>query len=152
MKLKDILQKTAVSGELSATDKKGVLEELSSLVAKAYPQLSSEKVLKILLEREKLGSTGVGNGVAIPHGKISGLDTIVAAFGRSKKGIEFQSHDHKSAVLFFVLLAPENVVGSHLQALARLSRLLKGEEIRNRLLEVKNENVFDVLVAEDEKI
>lgn len=152
MKLKDILHKSAVCGELLATDKKGILGELASITASAYPKLSSDKVLKVLLEREKLGSTGVGNGVAIPHGKISGLDTIVAAFGRSKKGIEFQSHDHKPAVLFFVLLAPESVVGSHLQALARLSRLLKGEEIRNRLLEVKNENVFDVLIAEDEKI
>lgn len=152
MKLKDILKKSAVCGELKSTDKKDVLEELANLTSVAYPNLSSEQVLQILLEREKLGSTGVGNGVAIPHGKTPGLNTIVAVFGRSKKGIEFESHDHKPAFLFFVLLAPENVVGIHLQALARLSRLLKGEDIRNKLLEVEDETLYDILIAEDEKI
>lgn len=152
MKLKDILKKSAVCGELKSTDKKDVLEELSALTATAYPNLSSDQVLQVLLEREKLGSTGVGNGVAIPHGKIPGLNSIVAVFGRSKKGIEFQSHDHKPALLFFVLLAPENVVGIHLQALARLSRLLKEEAIRNTLFEVQDENLYDILIAEDEKI
>lgn len=152
MKLRTILKKVAVSGDLKATDKKGVLEELAQLSAKVYPELSADKVLEVLLEREKLGSTGVGNGVAIPHGKIAGLNSIVAIFGRSKKGIEFQSHDHKPAMLFFVLLAPENVVGNHLQALARLSRLLKGESVRNRLFEVKDENLFDILISEDDKI
>lgn len=152
MKLKDILKKSAVRGELSATDKKGVLEEFAALTAEVYPQLSADQVLKILLEREKLGSTGVGNGVAIPHGKIAGLTSIISIFARSKKGIDFQSHDQKPAVLFFVLLAPENAVGTHLQALARLSRLLKTESVRNRLIEVKNDNLYDVLIAEDEKL
>ena len=152
MKLKDILKKSAVCGKLTSTDKKDVLEELANLTAKAYPDLSAEQVLTVLLEREKLGSTGVGNGVAIPHGKLPGLNTIIAVFGRSKEGIEFQSHDHKPAMLFFVLLAPENVVGIHLQALARLSRLLKGEVIRSRLFEVADEKLYDELIAEDEKI
>ena len=152
MKLKDILKKIAVCGDLKSTDKKDVLVELAKLSAEAYPNLSSDQVLQVLLEREKLGSTGVGNGVAIPHGKIPGLNTIIAVFGRSKKGIEFQSHDQKPALLFFVLLAPENVVGIHLQALARLSRLLKEESTRNKLFEVKDENLYDVLIAEDEKI
>lgn len=152
MKLRDILKQSAVCGDLKATDKKGVLEELSELIARSGPQLEPPVVLHVLLEREKLGSTGVGNGVAIPHGKLPGLESILAAFGRSKKGIEFQSHDHKPAVLFFVLLAPENVVGSHLQALARLSRLLKGEAIRHRLIEVNDEELYRVLIEEDEKI
>lgn len=152
MKLRDILKKTAVCGTLEADDKKGVLEELSSLASRVYSPLTSEQVMQVLLEREKLGSTGVGNGVAIPHGKIAGLEHIIAVFGRSPKGIEFQSHDQKPAMLFFVLLAPENVVGTHLQALARLSRLLKGDEIRNKLIEVKDENLYDLLIAEDEKI
>lgn len=152
MKLKDILKSGAVSGRLKATDKKEVLEELSELAQKAYPELLVKEVMQVLLEREKLGSTGVGNGVAIPHGKVKTLTHIVALFGRSKKGIDFQSHDQKPATLFFVLLAPENVVGSHLQVLARLSRLLKTEEVRNRLFEVSDDNLFDVLIAEDEKI
>lgn len=152
MKLKEILKRNAVLGDLRATEKKGVLEELSGLVSKAWPDLSTDNVLQVLLEREKLGSTGVGNGVAIPHGKVAGLTAIVAAFGRSPKGVEFQSHDHKPARLFFVLLAPENAVGNHLQALARLSRLLKGETVRNRLIEVKSESLYDLLISEDEKL
>ncbi|MBI2339826.1 MAG: PTS sugar transporter subunit IIA [Deltaproteobacteria bacterium] len=152
MKLKEILKRNAVLGDLRATEKKGVLEELSGLVSKAWPDLSTDNVLQVLLEREKLGSTGVGNGVAIPHGKVAGLKAIVAAFGRSPKGVEFQSHDHKPARLFFVLLAPENAVGNHLQALARLSRLLKGETVRNRLIEVKSESLYDLLISEDEKL
>lgn len=152
MKLADILKKEGVIGELRATDKKSVLEELSSLVSEVYSTLNQEQVLKVLLEREKLGSTGVGNGVAIPHGKTGGLDQIVCVFGRSKKGIDFQSHDRKPAMLFFVLLAPENAVGTHLQALARLSRLLKLETTRIRLFEIKNEELFDFLIKEDEKL
>lgn len=154
MKLSEILKKEAVRRELTATDKKGVLEELSSLVAEVYTNLSPEQVLKVLLERERLGSTGVGNGVAIPHGKIAGLDSIVCVFGRSKKGIDFQAHDRKPAMLFFVLLAPENPTGTgnHLQALARLSRLLKTETTRNLLFEVKNDDLYDILIREDEKI
>ncbi len=152
MKLKDILKREAVKGDLQSTDKKGVLEELSSLITSVCNNLETEEVLKILLEREKLGSTGVGNGVAIPHGKIGGLDSIISVFGRSKKGIDFQSHDHKSASLFFVLLAPENAVGNHLQALARLSRLLKSEATRNLLIEIDSNKLYDLLITEDEKL
>ncbi len=152
MKLKDILTKESVCGELLATDKKEVLEELASLTSGVYPQLSAEEILKVLLEREKLGSTGVGNGVAIPHGKIAGLDHIVAIFGRSNKGIDFNSHDNKNTHLFFVLLAPENAAGNHLHVLARLSRLLKTEETRNLLIETKPDQLFQALIAQDEKI
>ncbi len=152
MKLRDILRKEAVLGEALAHDKRGVLEELAQQAHLIYPQLSTPQVLQVLLEREKLGSTGVGNGVAIPHGKVQDLDSIVAVFGRSKKGIDFLSHDNKPVQLFFVLLAPENVVGNHLQALARLSRLLKEETVRQKLIEARDDMLFDVLIAEDEKI
>ena len=114
MQLKEILKKEAVSTNLAATDKKSVLEELAGIASKSHPALEVGSDLDVLLEREKLGSTGVGNGVAIPHGKMKGLDSIIAVFGRSKKGIEFQAHDHKPAEIFFVLLAPDNVVGLHL--------------------------------------
>ncbi len=152
MKLSDILKKESVRGELMATDKKSVLEELASLIADVYPQLNTNQVLKVLLEREKLGSTGVGNGVAIPHGKIAGLNSIICVFGRSKEGIDFQAHDRKVANLFFVLLAPENAVGNHLQALARLSRLLKSEQIREVLGSAKSDELYDLLLKEDEKL
>lgn len=152
MHLKEILKREAVCTDLRAADKKGILSELAALAHHTYPNLAASLVLDVLLEREKLGSTGVGNGVAIPHGKIKGLETIVALFGRSKKGIDFQSHDHKPAELFFVLLAPENVVGYHLQALARLSRLLKDSLVRHRLMDAKDDVIYDVLINEDEKI
>lgn len=152
MKLFDILKKDAVISELTATDKKGVLEELASLISGLYSQLTSEEILRVLLEREKLGSTGVGNGVAIPHGKIAGLEQILCVFARSRKGIDFQAHDNKPAHLFFVLLAPENAVGNHLQALARLSRLLKHDTTRLKLNEIQNSELYDYLVREDEKL
>lgn len=152
MKLKDIFSKEAICPSMKASDKKEVLEEISEQIEKAYSELKKEDVLKVLLEREKLGSTGIGNGVAIPHGKITGLSSIVAFFGRSQKGIDFQSHDHKLSRLFFVLLAPENVIGSHLQALARLSRILKGDHVRSRLLESKDQDLYKVLIEEDEKL
>ncbi len=152
MKLKDILKKDAVTGSLAAMDKKTALEELATLASKVHSEISAEQVLQVLLEREKLGSTGVGSGVAIPHGKLAAIQSIFAVFARSKKGIDFQAHDHKSAHLFFVLLAPENVVGNHLQALARLSRLLKSESVRARLLEARDDALYDVLIAEDEKL
>ncbi|HBF13219.1 MAG TPA: PTS fructose transporter subunit IIA [Deltaproteobacteria bacterium] len=152
MKLKDILKSQAVCGDLLATDKKGVLEELSKLAEKAYPGMEADHVFKVLLERERLGSTGVGNGISIPHGKMPGLSSIVAIFGRSKKGVDFQAHDQIAAKLFFVLIAPENVVGNHLQALARLSRLLKGEAIRNQLIESPSEDLYQILINEDEKL
>lgn len=152
MKLKDILTRSAVIGDLKSSDKQSLLGELADKAIQSYPELSSKDILEVLLERERLGSTCVGNGVAIPHGKISGLKSIMAVFGRSKKGVDFQSHDHKNTNLFFVLLAPENVVGNHLQALARLSRLLKSEVVRNRLLETKDESLYDLLIQEDEKL
>lgn len=152
MKLFDILKKDAVIGELSSTDKKGVLEELSTLISGLYSQLPAEEILRVLIEREKLGSTGVGNGVAIPHGKIPGLDHIICVFARSHKGIDFQAHDNKPANLFFVLLAPENAVGNHLQALARLSRLLKHDGTRIKLGELHNNELYDFLIREDEKL
>lgn len=151
MKLKEVLHKETV-GNLDATDKKTALEQLAVLASKTEAQLNPALVLEVLQEREKLGSTGVGNGVAIPHGKVHGLKNIICIFGRSVKGIDFQSHDQKPAHLFFAVLAPENAVGNHLQTLARLSRLLKGEEIRQHLLEIPSDELYNYLIAEDEKI
>lgn len=152
MKLSEILKFEAVRGDLKSTDKKGVLEELSDLISKIHPSLSSSEIMNVLLEREKLGSTGVGNGVAIPHGKIPGLTQIVSVFGRSQKGIDFDAHDQKPAQLFFVLLAPENSIGTHLQTLARLSRLLKSEATRQLLIDTPSDQLYSVLLTEDEKI
>jgi PTS system nitrogen regulatory IIA component len=104
------------------------------------------------MEREKLGSTGIGSGVAIPHGKIANLDHIVAAFGRSKAGIDFDSQDGEPTYLFFVLVAPENTAGLHLKALAKLSRLLKDSNFRDRLMKVPDAKaIYQIISEEDEK-
>lgn len=151
MKLSDILKSTAIIEDLKHHDKKGVLEEFAHLAHVVVPELTSDSVMSILLNREELGSTAVGNGVAIPHGKVPGLDKIVALFGRSTKGLDFQSHDEKPTHLFFVLLAPETAIGNHLQALARLSRLLKDNKTRDSLIQAPASELYTILINEDDK-
>lgn len=152
MKLSELLERTAIIDDLKSSDKKGVLTEFATLVHKVAPKLQQDEILEILSNREQLGSTAVGNGVAIPHGKVPGLEKITALFGRSKKGLDFQAHDEKLTHLFFVLLAPETAIGNHLQALARLSRLLKDEKIRERLVLCPVEELYELLISEDSKI
>jgi PTS system nitrogen regulatory IIA component len=152
MKLRDILKKEAIVDDLKSDDKKGILNELSDAAIRVIPELNKAQVLGVLLNREKLGSTGIGNGIAIPHGKIGALNNIFAIFGRSHAGVDFESHDQKPTHLFFVLLAPEAAIGSHLQALARLSRLLKENHMRERLINCNANELFDILLAEDDKL
>ena len=152
MKLTDILHKDAIIDDIKSHDKKGVLAEFAALAQKVSPQLNKKDVLEILLDREELGSTAVGHGVAIPHGKMKGLSSILALFGRSTEGIDFQAHDEKPTHLFFVLLAPETAIGNHLQALARLSRLLKEPTLREALIQAPSEELYDLLISEDNKL
>jgi nitrogen PTS system EIIA component len=153
MKISELLDPRAVVSSLAATGKREVLEELATAVAAAHKELGRDKVLHTLLEREKLGSTGVGDGIAIPHGKIAGLPNIIVAFGRSPGGIPFDAIDGRQVHLFFLLLAPEDSPGTHLKALARISRLLKDAPFRERLLKARNaDEIFDVIRREDEAI
>jgi nitrogen PTS system EIIA component len=104
-----------------------------------------------LQQREKLGSTGIGEGVAIPHGKIPDLNELVVAFGRSKKGITFDAIDGKPVNLFFMLLAPENSTGQHLKALARISKMLKTPNFRKKLIDAKTtSDLYKAIVEQDE--
>ena len=152
MKIKQILTADCIAASLNSTTKEGVIEELAALLTTTHPQLQKEDIVRILLEREKLGSTGIGNGIAIPHGKLSSLPQILTAFGRSIGGILYDSQDGRPAHLFFVLLAPEHAASLHLKALARLSRLLKDNHFRNRLLEAKDEKeIYQEIIAEDDK-
>ena len=147
MRILDVLDKAAVLPDLAGRDKRGVLEEISAAMA---PGLGSdaEHVVQVLLEREKLGSTGIGDGIAIPHGKIPGLRQLHLGFGRSREGIDFEAMDGQPTSLFFVLLAQEGSVGDHLKMLARISRLLKDAEVRRRLLEA--ETAEEILTVIDE--
>ena len=152
MKLIDILHKDAIIDDIKSHDKKGVLAEFAALAQKTASKLSKDDVLEVLLNREELGSTAVGHGVAIPHGKMKGLPSILALFGRSAEGIDFQAHDEKPTHLFFVLLAPETAIGNHLQALARLSRLLKEPALREALIQAPSGELYDLLISEDNKL
>ena len=152
MRIQDILPPGAVVDGLLAETKEGILRELSEVVCRRIPALSPDRLTAILMEREGLGSTGIGEGVAIPHGKIPGIDRLVAAFGRSRGGVQFASLDGKPARLFFLVLAPENSAGMHLKALARISRLLKDPRFRGRLLAAEGtEGLSQVLQEEDER-
>jgi PTS system nitrogen regulatory IIA component len=152
MKIPDILDADSIVEKLIARDKKSVLEELVAVLV-AHGRLSDkEKSVQVLLERERLGSTGIGDGIAIPHGKLKGIEGIICSFGRSKEGIDFQSIDEKPCYLFFLLLAPEEGAGDHLKALARLSRILKDVHFRTRLLEAgTKEDIFSLIVEEDKR-
>jgi len=153
MKITNILRIESIIPELKAQDKNGVIRELADAVVRSEPTLSADRLYEILLEREKLGSTGIGSGVAIPHGKLPNLERIVAAFGRSKAGVDFDSQDGEPAHLFFVLVAPENTAGLHLKALAKLSRLLKDTQFRQKLLEVPDAAaIYKAIEIEDEKV
>ncbi|RLA80511.1 MAG: PTS sugar transporter subunit IIA [Deltaproteobacteria bacterium] len=152
MKIVEILDEGAIVEEISSRDKKGVLEELVGVLVKEGRVPDGKEAIQVLLEREKLGSTGIGEGIAIPHGKLPDLKNVVCAFGRSRSGIDFEAVDNRPVHLFFLLLAPENSAGEHLKALARISRLLKDNHFRQRLLEAKDKKeIYEIIVEEDEK-
>jgi PTS system nitrogen regulatory IIA component len=134
----DSLAAGQVLPNLQARSKKEVLEELCAPVLRLTNSIDLNTLMAVLLERERLGSTGIGDGVAIPHGKLDGLDNLLMVFGRSRKGIDFDSLDGKPAYLFFLVLAPENSAGIHLKALARISRLLKSDSVRQEIMEAKD--------------
>jgi PTS system nitrogen regulatory IIA component len=152
MRILDLVPPGAVLDDLRSETKEGVLRELSVAACRSLPSLSPDLLASILMEREALGSTGIGEGVAIPHGKVPGIDRIAAVFGRSAGGVQFASLDGKPARLFFLVVAPENSAGMHLKALARISRLLKDERFRRKLLDAEGaEGLLQALREEDER-
>jgi len=152
MKIMDFLNKKAVSANLKATDKEGVIRELVDLLAKAEDIKNKEELIKALLVRESLGSTGIGQGIGIPHAKTSNVKNLVAAFGLSQRGVNFDSLDGESAYIFFLLIAPEESAGPHLKALARISRMLKDKYFRELLKKAKDEKeILHIIQDEDAK-
>ncbi len=152
MKITEILDPESIIPEMRASSKVEALGELAAVVAKRRPSIDQARLVEILLEREELGSTAIGEGIAIPHGKLPGIDNVVAVFGRSLKGVEFDSLDGSPTRLFFLLVAPEDSAGVHLKALARISRLLKDRDFRARLFEgTSGEELFATIREEDDK-
>ena len=153
MKIVDILKPQSVIDELKAATKEDVLKELSQALSQAIEDVDEEEVKKVLVEREKLGSTGIGDGVAIPHGKMKNIKKVMALFGRSSRGIDFDSIDGKPAHMFFLLIAPEDSAGIHLKALARISKLSRDPVFRANLLNAKNkEEVYKIIKEMDERV
>jgi PTS system nitrogen regulatory IIA component len=149
MKIMEILAKDAVILNLGVQSKRDVLAEMAAALAKVEPQIAADQLLEVLLEREALQSTGIGEGVAIPHGKLAGLDRLVATFARSSQGVEFDSIDGQATHHFFLLVVPEHSGGQYLKALARISRFFRDAAFRQRLSE--GESVEDVIRAIEEE-
>ena len=152
MKIMDFLNKKAVSVNIKSTDKEGVIRELVGLLSNATEIKNKEELVSAVLAREALGSTGIGQGIGIPHAKSQNVKELVAAFGLSKNGVDFDSLDGEPAHIFFLLLAPEESAGPHLKALARISRMLKDKYFRELLRKAKDEDeALRIIQEEDSK-
>jgi PTS system nitrogen regulatory IIA component len=152
MKLVDIIHPELICTDLTSSGKTDVLSELGELFANKVQTVGANEITKILVERERLATTGIGEGVAIPHGKTDGIDALFAAVGISRTGVPFDSIDNAPVHIFIALLAPLSSSGDHLRALARISRLLKDPDIRGQLMGVREkEELFDILIREDGK-
>ncbi|OIP89192.1 MAG: PTS fructose transporter subunit IIA [Syntrophobacterales bacterium CG_4_8_14_3_um_filter_58_8] len=152
MKITEMLKREFVLEQLKAGNKRDALAELAGVFAQGRINVDSEAMLHVLLERERLGSTGIGDGIAIPHGKLPGLEEMVVSFGRSREGIAFEAMDGKPVQLFFLLMAPENSAGQHLKALAKISRMLKDANFRKNLLDAKmHEDLFRIIAEKDDE-
>jgi PTS system nitrogen regulatory IIA component len=152
MKIMDYLDEEWVIADLQGTDKASILKELSSVLVKPCKATSGEELLQVLLDREKLGSTGIGEGIAIPHGRLKKLKKFFISFGRSAQGVDFDSIDRKPSHLFFLVMAPENSAVDNLKLLSRIVTLLKEPSFKKRLTEAPSrKELFQIISEEDEK-
>ena len=152
MKIVDLIARDMIVPALKARDKRGILEELASHISGQHPRIERTHLTKVLVDREMLASTAIGEGVAIPHGKLGAVSEIVACLGRAPGGVDFDSMDKQPTFLFFVLVAPESSTGAHLKALARISRVFKDPAFRRRLLDAPDATaMFQVIAEEDAK-
>ena len=155
MKISEFLCSKAISADLKGTTKEEIIDELVSLLvgAGAIEKKNKVKLIEILLQREALGSTAIGQGIAIPHGKSENVAQLTAGLGVSKKGVNFDSLDGEPAYIFFLLIAPVDSAGPHLKALARISRLLKDKYFRENLKNSKDEkNILKLIAQEDGRV
>ncbi len=152
MKIMDFLNTKAVTVGIKSKDKKGVIKELVDLLVESGDIKKPDELVKVLMARETLGSTGIGQGIGIPHGKSANVKKLIASFGLSKEGVNFDSLDGEPTHIFFLLVAPEESAGPHLKALARISRLLKDKYFRDILLKAGSpEEILNIIKSEDTK-
>jgi nitrogen PTS system EIIA component len=148
-KIKELLQDELVLDEIRASDKIGVIREFAEHIERAGKVTDAEELVRVIVERESLGSTGIGDGVAIPHGKL-GIHDMIVAFGRSSTGVDFESLDRKPAYLFFLLITPADKPGDHLKTLARISRIMKNPVLRDNLRHAVHRRELQRLICEED--
>ena len=152
MKIDEILSKDSIIANLTGINKEEVLREITDFLQNQSLIKDKETLFNTLMEREKLGSTGIGENVAIPHGKSDELSQIVIVFGRSIEGLDFESLDQKPVHFVCMVIAPSNSTGQHLKALARISRLFKNQNLREGILKLQDANqIYALLLEEDSK-
>jgi len=152
MKILDYVREEWILADLQGTDKQSILKELSGVLVKPCQASSVEELIQVLLEREKLESTGIGEGIAIPHGRFKKLKNFFISFGRSVKGVDFDSIDRKPSHLFFLVMAPLNSAVNNLKLLGRIVTLLKTASFKKRLMEASTgKELFEIIAEEDEK-
>lgn len=151
MRICDILPVKHIKAEIAGIDKNQVIEEMIDLLSDEFSVEVIDELKKAVIEREKIMSTGVGKGFAIPHAKTSSIEGIVAAFGKSSKQIDFQSLDGEPVHLVFVLIGKDNLVGPHIKLLSRISRMMNKDEFRTALLNAKTEEEIYSIFDEEEK-
>ncbi|BBO79528.1 PTS fructose transporter subunit IIA [Desulfosarcina ovata subsp. sediminis] len=150
MKILDVLDKEAILVDLKAKDKISILNELVLPTAR-ITGIDPNDMVRVLMERERLGSTGIGDGIGIPHGKLKDLERLVLGFGLSRKGVDFESIDGRPTHLFFLLITPEHATDLHLKLLARISRMLKKDSLKEMLMKAGSaEEVITVIGGEDD--
>ena len=151
MRIMDFLSEKNITVDLKAKNKKEVIEELVGVLVNGGNVTDKKKMVQILLEREELGSTGIGQGIAILHGKSDTVKELTAAFGLYQSGVPFEALDGEPVYIFFLLVAPEGTAGAHLKALARISGLLKDKYIRRKLTAAQVTEEIVKIIQEEEK-
>lgn len=153
LRITDLIPSNQILAHMNARTKEGALEEMADLLTRAAGPEMRAPILDALKQREQLASTGIGEQVAIPHGKIDQLPSVLAGLARSQEGIDFGSIDGQPTHLFFVIVAPGSANGLHLRALARIARLCRSEKFRSMLLDAgQGEEMYAILRSEDERL
>ena len=152
MKITDFLTPDRVIADLAEKEKSAVLKEMAGHLADTESGPDAAQILRVLQDREKISTTAIGEGVAIPHGKLPNVQKVSGLFARSLQGVDFVSLDGEPTYLFFTLIAPQDAAADHLKALARISRLLKDPDLRRRLLAAAtNQELYNIIAVEDQK-
>ncbi|MCP3940855.1 MAG: PTS sugar transporter subunit IIA [Desulfobacteraceae bacterium] len=151
MKISKILNKDSIIANLESTNKNGVIKELSRAISKTT-NAQPDDIAAVLMEREMLGSTGIGGGIAIPHGKLDSVESVTVGFGLSRRGVEYDSLDNRLVHIFFLLLTPGNSTGDHLKVLAQISKLLKMNSFKERLETAKSvDEIYEIILEQNEE-